>query len=415
MALWFVLGAATALAGFRLLAAGLTYAARLAHPRQPGFRLALANLYRPGAATVGVIASLGLGLAVLVAVILVYGDVAAEIAQNLPQRAPSFFFIDIQPDQAADFDRLLGSMPGVDETGRAPMLRGRITALNGVPAERARVAPDARWAVRSERGLTYSRGPPAGSRVVAGKWWAANYAGPPLASLDATLARGMGLKIGDTITVDVLGRGVTATVANLREIDWTSLGINFVIVLSPDALAGAPHTFIATARATTPAGESALSAAVTNRFPNVSAISVRDALASVGRVVDAIAAALAATASVTLVAGVLVLAGAIAAGRRRRLYESVVLKVLGAGRRSILATFAIEYGLLGLASALLAVAIGSVAGWLVVTRVMHADWTFLPGRVAFTLAVAILAILALGYAGTWRALAVPAAPYLRDQ
>jgi len=413
-ALWFVLGAAAALAGFRLLAGGLIHAARLVHPQRPGLRLALANLHRPGAATVGVIASLGLGLAVLVAVILVYGNVAAEIGQDLPQRAPSFFFIDIQPGQAADFDRLLAGMPGVDETGRAPMLRGRITALNGVPAERARVTPDAQWAVRSERGLTYSSNVPAGSRIVAGTWWASDYAGPPLASLDAALARGMGLKVGDTITVNVLGRGVTATVANLREIDWTSLGINFVIVMSPDALAGAPHTFIATARAT-PAGEAALAAAVTDRFPNVSAISVRDALTTVAHIVDAIAVALAATAGVTLAAGVLVLAGAIAAGRRRRLYESVVLKVLGAGRRPILATFAIEYGLLGLASALLAAAIGSVAGWLVVTQVMHADWAFLPGRVVLTLAAAILAILAIGYAGTWRALAAPAAPYLRDQ
>ncbi|MDE2227466.1 MAG: FtsX-like permease family protein [Alphaproteobacteria bacterium] len=412
-ALWFVLGAAAALAGFRLLAAGLTRAARLVHPRRTSLRLALANLHRPGAATAGVVASLGLGLAVLVAVIVVYGDVASEIGQNLPQRAPSFFFIDIQPDQAADFDRLLAGMLGVEEIARVPMLRGRIVALNGVPVERAAVAPNAQWAVRSERGLTYARNVPAGSRIVAGRWWAGNYAGAPLASLDAGLARGMGLKVGDTITVNVLGRDVTATVASLREIDWTSLGLNFVIVLSPGALAGAPHTFVATAR-TAPADEPALVAAVTDRFANVSAISVRDALATVGRVIDAIAAALAAAAAVTLGAGVLVLAGAIAAGRRRRLYESVMLKVLGAGRGRILATFAVEYGLMGLASAALAAAVGTAAGWLVLTRVMHADWAFLPGRIALTLGLAVLAVLALGYAGTWRALMAPAAPYLRD-
>ncbi len=390
------------------------HAARLAHPRRPALRLALANLHRPGAATAGIVASLGLGLTVLVAVILVYGDVATEIGRDLPARAPSFFFIDIQPDQAADFDRLMAGMPGVTEIARVPMLRGRIAALNGVPVERATVAPEAQWAVRSERGLTTARDVPAGSRVVAGKWWAADYAGPPLASLDANLARGMGLKLGDTITVNVLGRDVTATIANLRDIDWTSLGINFVIVLSPGALADAPRTFIATARAA-PAGEAALVAAVTDRFPNVSAIAVRDALAAVGRVVDAIGAALAATAGVTLAAGVLVLAGAIAAGRRRRLYESVVLKTLGAERRRVLATFALEYGLLGLASALLAAVVGSLAGWLVVTRLMHADWVFLPGRVALTLAAAVLVVLAIGYAGTWRALAAPAAPYLRAQ
>jgi putative ABC transport system permease protein len=268
--------------------------------------------------------------------------------------------------------------------------------------------------VHSDRGLTYSADVPAGSRVVDGRWWASNYAGPPLASLDANLARGMGLKVGDTITLNVLGRKITAIVANLREIDWTSLGINFVIVLSPNALAGAPHVFLATARAA-PAGEAALAKAVIDRFPNVSAISVRDALATVGRVVDAIAAALAATAALTLAAGVLVLAGAIAAGRRRRIYESVVLKVLGASRKSIMAAFAIEYGLMGLASALLATAVGTVAGWLTVTHVVHAEWLFLPGRIVLTLGGAILVILALGYAGTWRALAAPAASCLREQ
>ncbi len=412
-ALWFVLGATAALAAFRLLAALLTHAARLVRPRQPVLRLALANLHRPGAATVGVVASLGVGLAVLVAVILVYGDVAAEIGENLPRRAPSFFFIDIQPDQAADFDRLIRGTPGAEEIERAPMLRGRITALNGVPIERATVAPEAQWAVRSERGLTYSEDVPAGSRVIAGRWWPKTYSGPPLVSLDADLARGMGLRLGDTITVNVLGREVTATVASLRDVDWTSLGINFVIVLSPDALADAPHTFIATARAA-PTDEAALAEAATDRFPNVSAISVRDALATVARVIDAIAAALSVAAAVTLAAGVLVLAGAIAADRRRRRYESAVLKVLGAERRRILATFALEYGLLGLASAALAAFVGMAAAWLVVTRVMHADWTFLPGRMAVTLGGGALAILALGYLGTWRALMTPAAPYLRD-
>lgn len=413
-AMWFVLGAAATLAAFRLLAAGLVCAVRRLHPRRPTWRLALANLHRPGAATAGVLASLGLGLAVLVAVILVYGDVAAEIGTNLPRRTPSFFFIDIQPDQAADFDRVVAGVPGAAEIARVPMLRGRITALNGVPVERAKVAPDAQWAVRSERGLTYSQTIPAGSRVVAGRWWPANYAGPPLVSLDANLARGMGLTLGDTITVNVLGRNVTATVANLRDVDWTSLGINFVIVMTPAALADAPHTFIATARATSD-GEAALATAVTDRFANVSAISVRDALATVGRIVDAIAAALAVTAGVTLTAGILVLAGAVAAGRRHRLHESVVLKVLGAGHRRVLATFVIEYGLLGAASALLAAAIGTAAGWLVLTQVMHVEWIFLPGRVILTAVIAVVAILLLGYAGTWRAMAAPAAPFLRDQ
>src|SRR5665213_3037952 len=198
----------------------------------------------------------------------------------------------------------------------------------------------------------------------------------------------MNLKVGDTLTVNVLGREVTAAIANLREIDWSSLGINFALVLSPGTLDGAPQTFIATAR-TAPENDGALEAAVTDRFSNVSAISVRDVLAAVGRIVGAVSAALAATSAVTLAAGILVLAGAIAAGRQRRVYESVMLKVLGASQRRVLATFLVEYGLLGLASALLAGAIGTIAAYFVLTRVMHLAWNFHPLGVAATLAGAV--------------------------
>ncbi|HZT50887.1 MAG TPA: FtsX-like permease family protein, partial [Stellaceae bacterium] len=308
---WAVAGVAAALLAFRFAGAAIVAAARRAgRPRHPGLRLALANLHRPGAPTAGVLASLGLGLAMLVAIALVEGNVAREIDLRLPERAPSFFFIDIQPDQVAPFDALLKSLPGVTEEGRVPSLRGRIARINGVPVEQAKVDPDARWAIRGERGLTYASAVPKGSRVVAGTWWPADYRGPPLLSFDADLARGMGLKLGDTLTVNVLGRELTAKIANLREIDWTSLGINFAIVLSPGALEGAPQTHIATAR-TAPANEAALERAVTDRFPNVSAISVKDALASLAAIVAAVAAALSVVAAVALAAGALVLAGAI--------------------------------------------------------------------------------------------------------
>jgi putative ABC transport system permease protein len=337
-----------------------------------------------------------------------------EIDENLPADAPSFFFIDIQPDQVADFDHLLAGIPGVEELGRVPSLRGRITALNGVPVERAIVKPEAQWAVSSDRGLTYAANPPAGSRVVAGAWWPADYHGPPLVSFAAELARGMGLTLGDTITINVLGRPLTATIASLREIDWTSLNLNFAIVLSPGALDGAPQTFIATARSSLGA-EAALERAVTDRFPNVSAISVRDALQSLSSIVSAVGGAISATSAVTLLAGALVLAGAIAAGHRRRVYEAVVLKVLGATRADVTRAFLIEYGLLGAAAALIAGAIGTLAAYFVLTRVMHAPWVFLPAAVLLTVILAILATLAIGYAGTWRALGAKAAPFLRNE
>jgi putative ABC transport system permease protein len=212
----------------------------------------------------------------------------------------------------------------------------------------------------------------------------------------------------------VLGREVTATIANLREIDWTSLGINFFLVFSPGILDGAPQMHIATAR-TAPGEEAALERAVTDRFPNVSAIPVKDALKALGDIVAAIATGMRAIAAITLVAGTLVLAGAVAAGHRRRVYEAVVLKVLGATRADVTRAFLIEYGLLGLATAAIAALLGTFAAYLVLTRVMHQDWTFQPVAVAVTALLATLLTLTAGYAGTWRALAAKAAPFLRNE
>ena len=412
--LWFVAGALGALLAFQLLARGLIFLARNLRPRHASLRLALANLHRPGAATSGVVASLGLGLAVLVAIVLVRGNAESEIGETMPQQAPSFFFIDIQPDQAVDFDRLLASMPGVNEIARVPSLRGRIEQLNGVPVEQAKIAPEAEWAVRSERGLTYAALPPEGSRIVEGQWWPQDYHGKPLISLDANLARGMNLKPGDTMTLNVLGRDLTATIANLREIDWTSLGLNFAIVLSPGSLDGAPETDIATAR-TSPEQEGPLENAVTDRFPNVSAIAVRDVLTSLAAIVSSIANAMSAAAAIAIASGVLVLAGSIASGRQRRIYESVLLKVLGAEIGNVRAGFIWEYGLLGLASAALAGLIGTLMAYVAITRVMHGFWKFLPLPVALTLALSVLAILVLGWLGTARALSAKAAPYLRNE
>ncbi len=420
MALWFVAGAALTLAAFRLagwLIAALARAVGRLPPvvrKRPSLRLALANLHRPAAPTASVVLALGLGLTLFIAVGLVEGNIAREVSETLPKNAPSYFFIDIQPDQLKGFDDAVRGVAGTSGLEQVPSLRGRITALNGVAPERARIDQRSAWVLESDRGLTYAASPPPGTRIVAGSWWPAGYAGLPLVSLDAEVAKDFGLKLGDTLAVNVLGREVTARIANLREIDWSSLAINFFMVFSPGLLNGAPQTFIATVKAV-PAAEEALVRAVTDRFANVSAIRVKDALDTVAATLGNLAAAVRLTALFTLLVGTLVLAGALAAERERRTYDAVVLKVLGATRTRLLATFLIEYGTLGAAAAALAAALGTLAGYLVVTRIMGAAWSFLPGTVAGTALAATLLALVLGFAGTWRALGERPAPYLRNE
>lgn len=414
-AIWFVCGAAAAMAAF--LAAGLgivDLARRLPRPRRSILRLALTNLYRPGAATVPVVQSFGLGLSVLVAVISVEGNMNLQVTERLPEKAPAFFFIDILPDQAEAFDALTQSIPGVEDVQRVPSLRGRIVKINGLDASKVKVAPEVAWAVRGDRGLTYTATPPPDAQIVAGDWWPADYAGPPLISLDANIARGMKIGIGDKMTVNVLGREIEAEIANLRRIDWSTLGINFVIVFAPGALEGAPQTFIATAKAT-PAAELPLQMAVTDKYPNITAIRIREALEAVNQILRNIGIAVRSTAAVTLVAGILVLAGAIAANHRRRVYDAVVLKVLGATRGRILATYFLEYALLGLITAILAAGVGTAAGYAVVAQIMGMPWYWLPNGVILTTIICLFVTVGAGMLGTWIALSQKPAPLLRNE
>lgn len=412
---WFVLGSLAAMVTFRLAASGIARgAARLHNIRRPALRLALAGLHRPGAPTASVVLSLGLGLSMLVTVATIEGNLSRQIAEELPADAPAFFFVDIQPDQIAPFGELVAGIPGVERSEQVPMLRGRITAIDGTPAADARVAPDSRWVLRGDRGITWAREAPAHNEIVRGEWWPADYTGDMLVSLDHGIAVGLGLDIGDTLTVNILGREFTATLANTREIDWQRLSINFVMIFSPGNLEAAPRMHIAVVH-TSPATEDQVERAVTDRFANVTSVRVRSALETVGALVGNVGLAVRLTAVITLVAGTLVLAGAIAAGHRRRIYDSVVLKVLGATRRDIMTAYVLEYGLLGLVTGAIAALVGSITGWAVVTYLLGLSWSFEPMAVVGTTVIATLITIGAGLVGTWRAMGQKAAPWLRNE
>lgn len=416
-ALYFCLAAAATLLVFRVGGSGLMLAARhLGVPGSAALRLGVANLHRPGASTPLMMVSLGLGLATLAAVALIEGNLRGTVLQELPARAPTFFFIDIQPDQLDRFDALLRAIPGVGVVEHVPNLRARVVAVSGVPAEQVRATPSTRWALSGDRGLTYAATPPEGTHIVAGRWWPPDYAGKPLVSFDANLAAGWGVKLGDTITLNVLGRDVTLTIASLRDIAWKTLSLNYVMVASPGLLSAAPHSNIATVRTVaSPAVQAAVLRRVTDALPNVTGIRVADVLAEVAELIGKLASALAATASFALVAGALVLAGTVAAGQRRRVMEAVVLKTLGATRRQIRTAWLVEFGAIGLAAGLVAALVGTAASYAVVRYVMDSEWTFLPGILAATVLGCIALMLLFGYAGTASALRARPARLLRSE
>jgi putative ABC transport system permease protein len=380
-------------------------------------RMAVANIHRPGALTPTVVLSLGLGIALLVTVVEIDANLRQQFAHELPEKAPSFFFLDIPSNDSQRFAQFVQELAPAARVDDVPMLRGRIISAKGIPAEQLRPKDDTGWVLQSDRGITYSDSVPEGSRLVAGEWWPADYDGPPLVSFEKRIADGLGLTLGDSITVNILGRNITAKIANIRRVDWESLSINFVMVFSPNTVRGAPHTHLATM--TLPGGGSAqeegnVLRALAQNFPMVSAVRVKDALDALASLVANLLLAIRGASGLTLVAAALVLGGALAAGHRHRVYDAVILKTLGATRARLLAAYSLEYALLGFATAVFAVLAGSLAGWAIVAQIMHLRFTWLPWPALGAAAAAVIVTVVLGLAGTYRALGQKPASVLRN-
>lgn len=397
-------------------AALMALARRLPRTGITMLRLAITNIYRPGALTPSVVLSLGLGLAVLVTITQIDGNLRQEFLAALPDRAPSFYFIDIPTNDTDRFNTFLRQTLPQSTVEDVPMLRGRIVSAHGVKAEDLNASADAEWVLQSDRGLTYTGEIPRGSKVVEGQWWGANYDGPPLVSIEKKIADGLGLKLGDPIVVNVLGRDITATIGNMRTVDWQSLGINFVLVFSPNAFKGAPHTHIATLTEghPNPAGDAQVVKSVAQAFPMVTTVRVREALETIGAVVGNLVLAIRGASAVTLISAVLVLGGALAAGHRHRVYDAVILKTLGATRARLLGAYALEYLMIGFATAVFGVIAGSVAAWLIVTRLMTLSFVWQAGSAVAVVAASLIVTVGLGLAGTLLALNRKPATVLRN-
>ena len=417
IAAYFLGAVVVAFVVLRLVALAITGLARRSPSfRSPVVRLAIGNIHRPGALTGPVVLSLGLGLMLLVTLALIDSNMRRELQGNMAARAPDYFFIDIQSRDREGFEALVKKAAPDAKLVEAPMLRGRITALNGTDVSKIKAAESVRWVLNGDRGITYSDTLPEKSKVTSGAWWPKDYTGEPLVSFSEQEGEELGLKVGDTVTVNVLGRSITAKIANFRTVDWRSMGINFVMVFTPSTFKGAPHAWLATltAEGTQQDAENSIVHAVTNAYPGVTTINIKDAIDTVTKLTGQIALAIRVAASVALVSSVLVLAGALAAGNRARIHDAVVLKTLGATRRTLMAAFGLEYALLGLATAVLALIVGAAASYAVVHLIMTLDWRFDPMTAVLTAIISLVVTVGVGLLGTWRVLGQKAAPVLRE-
>ncbi len=400
---WFSAGVLGATLGVLALLTGLGWAvsrlaSRVRRPRRPLLRLALANLHRPGAQTSALVVALGLALTLFVTLAGIQTSLDAEIRNTVPRQAPDLFVLDIPAGQGERFR----SVAGEAEVNIVPSLRGTVIAYGGQRVADLAEKPEGAWILRGERGVTYSEALPEGSELVAGQWWPRGYDGPPLVSVDAEQAAALGVDVGDEMTVNILGREITARIASLRQINWDTMGFNYILVFSPNTLASAPHSLTGTV--TLPSGTGATAGSVTRAllaaFPGASVIAVGEVVVQVTALLDQMASAILAAASITILAGIAVLTGAMAASRQSRSYDSVILKTLGATRAQVLGAQMMEYALLSAILAFIALALGTAAAWFVMVRIFEFGWAPDWGVVLGTLFGGAVLTLGIGLAGS---------------
>ena len=416
---WFLGGAVVVLGLLGLLGQAIRWlAARLPRPRDPLLRAALANLHRPGAQTGALVTALGFGLSAFVLLAAVQTSLDRNIAARVPQKAPDYFVLDVPRDRTSEFTGTVSKIAPGARVRTVPALRGAILAY-GPAANMIRVAdlaeiPEEAWPLRGERGLTYGDAIPEGNVVTSGKWWPAAYRGPPQVSIDERLAEALELKLGDRLTIGILGVERSATITSLRRIDWDSMGFNYVLVFSPNAIADAPHNLAATIDLPAGPAKGELLRTLVREFPSSSVIEVGGVLREARDLLGQVSNAILSAASVAVLAGIAVLLGAIAAARASRLYDNVILRVLGASRRQLLLLQLAEYGALTLLLSGVALALGSATAWLVIVQMFEFDWLPDWRAVLGVLGAGIALVLGFALAGSLPLLRARPAQALRE-
>jgi putative ABC transport system permease protein len=402
-----------ALAILVAIGAGVRALARkVPRARSPILRMAISNLHRPGSQTIALVIALGLSLTLFVTIAAIQTSLASEIERSVPERAPDQFVLDIPATERGRFEAVVNAAAPRATRNIVPTLRGTIVAYGNQRVAELKEIPPGAWFLQGDRGVTYSESVPESSEVTAGRWWPRGYSGPPLVSLDEDAAKVLEIGVGDTLTVSVLGREINARIASLRRVNWRSLGFNYVLVFSPNSLAGAPHTAAATITLNG-ANLGPLTQAVLRQFPSVSVVDVGELIGRVQTLLQQMAAAILIAAGVTVLAGIAVLVGALAASRQARTYDSVVLKVLGATRFQLLGAQALEFAILAAVLSAIAAALGLACAWYVVVQLFEFAWAPDWPVVLLTLALGSALTLIVGLIGALPLISVRPAQALR--
>lgn len=412
--IWFIVAALGILLLLSLLGILIRWlASKAPRPKQPLLRLALTNLHRPGAQTGQLVVALGLGLTLFATLAAIQTSLSNEIRLSVPREAPNFFVLDIPVERADEFKTRVNADAPEAEINIVPTLRGIITEYGGQIVSELDQIPEGAWVLRGDRGLTYSADLPEGSEIADGEWWPSDYDGPPLVSVDDEQAAALGLKVGDSLTVSLLGVEIKSTVASLRTINWRNFGFNYVLVFPPNVLAGTPHNVAATIQLDE-SKETGLLGSLPREFPSISMVRVKEIASQIGTILDQMATAIGSAASIAIFSGIAVLIGAIAASRQSRVYDSVILKLLGATRAQILSAQAIEYAVLALLLSAVALGLGLLGGWFVITQIFEFTWQPDWGVVMVTLGLGAIVTLGIGLLGSIPVLSAKPAQALRE-
>ena len=417
IALGFIVGVLIAFILFKSAAEVVKLLARFALKNcrfsSPPIRLGISNLYRPNAMTGSIILSIGLGLTALITIISAEQNVSNQIANDLPEKAPSFYYTDIQKDQITLFQDIITKTPGNTLIAAAPIARGRVVELRGKAVILEDIPAEVKWAVNSDRALTEMEQMPEGTVLQNGNWWPENYQGPTLVSVESKIADGLNLRVGDTLTVNIMGSSITATVASTRKVNWGTMQMNFAFIFSPNTFNELPYMWIATVRSDTLEAEDTLAERIGEALPNATPIRLKEVIENASEIMQMTGKAVRWASLLGIIIGIMVLAGAMLAGQAQRTKEAIILKVIGATRIDILKSYLVEFGILGIVSSAIAAVLGSIASYAVITGVMRLNWVFMPQIILIVILSCTLVTLCAGFIGTWQALGVKASSYLR--